>query len=165
LRKKHENLKYIWVLERTENGRIHIHLLSSLEFKDCISKSNELKTEKHKIHEQQLEKVWSYKRNNLGWVDIRSINKDDCRKCSLYLASYLNKAMYETKIEKEKHLYGYSKRTLKKPIEQKFETIQDIESILKDFTKEYELTYSSSYKLKINNDDITTITYMDLYKK
>lgn len=147
------------------NGRIHIHLLSSLEFGDCTSKSNEYKTNEHKLQEQQLEKIWSYKGKNLGWVDIRSINRDDCRKCSLYLASYLNKAMYETKVEKEKHLYGYSKKSLKKPIEQKFETIESIESILKDFTQDYNLTYSSSYNLRIKEINVATMTYFDLYKK
>lgn len=154
------------MLERTEKGRIHIHILSSLSFPLCTSKSNERKSEEHKLQEQELEKTWSYNRKNLGWVDIRSIDKDQCRKYSLYLATYLNKSMYVTEIEKQKHLYGYSRKNLLKPIEEKYETNVDIEQIIKDFIKEYDLTFTNSYEINYENcQSVATVTYLDFYKR
>lgn len=154
------------MLERTEKGRIHVHILSSLLFPLCTSKSNERKTEEHKLEEQELEKIWSYNKKNLGWVDIRSVNKDECRKYSLYLATYLNKSMYVTEIEKQKHLYGYSRKNLLKPIEEKYETNVDIEQIIKDFIKEYDLTFTNSYDINYENgQSVATVTYLDFYKR
>lgn len=151
-------------MERTEKGRIHIHMLTNLDFSKCSSKSNEYKSDKHKQQEQEFEKLWSYKGNVLGWVDIRSINQDECRKCSLYLATYLNKSMYETKIEKQKHLYGYSKRTLEKPIIDTFEEVMNIEQILRYFS-DFEVTYSGSYPIVYKDNEVGNMTYIDLYLK
>lgn len=154
------------MLERTEKGRIHVHILSSLWFPKCNAKSNERKTEEHKLQEQELEKTWSYNKKNLGWVDIRSINKNECRKYSLYLATYLNKSMYVTEIEKQKHLYGYSRKNLLKPIEEKYEVDMDLENLIKDFMSEYDLTFTNSYSINHENGySPGTITYLDFYKK
>lgn len=166
IKKKCKDLSYIWVLERTEKGRIHVHILSSLSFPKCNAKSNERKTEEHKLQEQELEKTWSYNKKNLGWVDIRSINKNECRKYSLYLATYLNKSMYITEIEKQKHLYGYSRRNLNKPIEEKYETNVGIEQIIKDFIADYDLKFTNSYDINYeNNQSVATVTYLDFYKR
>lgn len=154
------------MLERTEKGRIHVHILSSLSFPKCNAKSNERKTEEHKLQEQELEKTWSYNKKNLGWVDIRSINKNECRKYSLYLATYLNKSMYVTEIEKQKHLYGYSRKNLLKPVEEKYEVDMDLEDLIKDFISEYDLTFTNSYSINHENGySPGTITYLDFYKK
>ena len=82
------------------------------------------------------------------------------------MATYLNKSMYVTEIEKQKHLYGYSRKNLLKPIEEKYETNVDIEQIIKDFIKEYDLTFTNSYEINYENcQSVATVTYLDFYKR
>ena len=164
LRRIEIDLKYLWVIERTKNGRIHVHLLTSLEFKECNSKGR--KSEHHKQKEQELEKLWSYKGKILGWVDIRSLDgADDKRRTIKYLAKYFNKSFNSTKIEKNKHIWGYSIKTLDKPITEKFEAMISIENLIKDFSNDYEITYSTSYPLFIDGVEVSKRIYFDMYRK
>ena len=164
LRRIESNLKYLWVIERTKKERIHIHLLTSLEFKECNSKGR--KSEQHKQREQEFEKLWSYKGKILGWVDIRSLDgANDKRKIIKYLAKYFNKSFDSTKLDKNKHIWGYSIKTLDKPIIEKFSAMLSLESLLKDFSKDYEITYSSSYSLFIDGVEVSKRIYIDMYRK
>ena len=151
-------------MERTKNERIHIHLLTSLEFKECNSKGR--KSERHKQMEQELEKLWSYKGKILGWVDIRTLDgAEDKRRTIKYLAKYFNKSFKSTKIEKNKHIWGYSIKTLDKPIIQKFEAMISLENLIKDFSEDYEITYSTSYPLFIDGIEVSKRIYFDMYRK
>lgn len=164
LRKKHKDLRYIWVIERQKNGRIHIHFLSSLEFLMCNSKGR--KSDKHKEIEKEFSKFWAYKGQILGFVDIRSIKtSDDKRRVIKYLAKYVSKDLDGTKIDADLHLWGYSRKTLDKPIIEKYEACISLEQLLKDFGKEYEITYISTYKNFIDGVEVGMTNYFDMYKK
>ena len=113
-----------------------------------------------------MEKLWSYKGNILGWVDIRSLNgAEDKRRTIRYLAKYFNKSFNSTKIEKNKHIWGYSIKTLNKPITEKFSAMVSLENLLKDFSNNYEITYSTSYPLFIDGVEVSKRIYIDMYKK
>lgn len=74
--------------------------------------------------------------------------------------------MYITEIEKQKHLYGYSRKNLDRPIEEKYEANVEIEDIIKDFIKEYDLTFTNSYEINYGNDQsIASVTYLDFYRR
>lgn len=165
LRYHDENISYLWVLERTKRGRIHIHMLTSLKYTQCNAKSNERKSKAHKQAEQEFEKLWTFRRKPLGFVDIRQIEERECKKCSLYLASYINKGMFTTKVKKSTHLYGYSRRTLRKPVVELYEEMVGIEGLLKYYSDDFNVTYSSSYDLRFRDTLISKVNYFDLYKK
>lgn len=165
IRYHYKGFTYLWVLERTKKGRIHIHMLTNLEYPQCNAKSNQKKSKAHKLAEQNFAKSWSYFGKELGFVDIRHIEQSECKKCSLYLASYINKGMFTTQVKKSSHLYGHSKKTLRKPVIELYEEMVDIEGLLKYYTDDFDVTYASSYDLRFRNEFISTINYFDLYKK
>ena len=161
LRKVYPNLSYIWVLERTKKGRIHVHLLTSISFKSCISSSKKRKTDAHKSVEVAFETTyWTYKGAVLGWVDIRSINTD-ITKYSLYIAKYLTKD--NNVVAKDKHIYGYS-RNLKRPRKIAYLTKCTLEEIL-EHLKDYNISYSTNYNIEYGYDYTAIVTYLNCYKK
>ena len=67
LRRKQEGLKYLWVLEFQENGKIHYHILTNLAIK--IDTNKYKKSENHKKIEREFAaEFWPY-----GFVDIRDL--------------------------------------------------------------------------------------------
>ena len=162
LRKHYRDLSYIWALERTKRGRLHVHLLTSLEFPECTATSKERKTEEHKMIEQQFEKLWTYKSNVLGWCDIRTI-KDDLSKYSLYLAKYITKDKDDV-VTTNKHIYGYSKNTLDKPIQEAYLTDKSLEEILKGYAG-YDIKYSGNYEIEYAFDKYAKVRYFNIYKE
>lgn len=161
LRQKNKDLSYIWTIERTKKDRIHVHMLTSLEYLECNSAGR--KSNAHKLAEQGFEKLWSYKGNVLGWVDIRSLNKGDLTKYSLYIAKYISKAMTGV-VAENKHIYGYSKRTLEKPVQERYLTDETLENILKKYT-DYEVRYSGNYKIEYSASEDITVSYFNMYLK
>lgn len=165
VRCKYGEVYFIWCLERTKKGRIHIHLMTSLLFDKCTCRSDERKSRGHKKQENEFNKLWSYKGEILGFIDIRSIaDMETSRKYALYIASYINKDLGEVEIQKEKHLWGHS-RNLRKPIIETYEGITGIEGLLEMYSSDFDITYTSNYELKINDEIVSSVLYVDLFKK
>lgn len=139
-KKQGKVFKYMWVLEYSKTNRLHFHVLTNYKVDIKLSKSNECKSNEHK----QLEKEFNNRYWNLGIVDIRSLEQEGNTNTALYMAKYITKAMGRDL--KGYRIYGYSQR-LEKPIISKWETSVDIEDILKYYSDNYELLYSSSYPI------------------
>lgn len=141
LRKVYPGIKYLWVLEYGEKkGRLHYHMLCNIPVNIKLSNSKEMKSEDHKALENDFEKkFWKY-----GWVDIRHLEQEDNTNIALYVSSYIVKSMENIDLEGYR-VFGYSRKTLDKPIETKIYTRDNIESILKCFVEDFDLKFSNSY--------------------
>lgn len=167
LRRKYNNLKYLWVLEfGTKNNRLHYHLLANIELPKKINfaKSQERKPIEHKEFENNFrKKYWKH-----GFVDIRNLEQEGNTNIALYVSCYIVKDLLDRQLEGYR-VYGYSKKTLNKPIVSKIYDDRSIESLLNDFNKEYELKYTNSYDIgyldKDNKEHKGTVAYLDLIKK
>ncbi|HII4424974.1 TPA: rolling circle replication-associated protein [Clostridium perfringens] len=167
LRRKYKNLKYLWVLEfGSKNQRLHYHLLTNIELPINISfaGSNERKSAEHKEFEILFsKKFWSY-----GFVDIRSLDQEGNSNIALYVSCYIVKDLLDKQLEGYR-VYGYSRKTMNKPIVQTIYDDRELEEIISDYKERYELKYTNSYKIgyidKENNDHIGTTTYLDFIKK
>lgn len=167
LRRKYNNLKYLWVLEfGTKNQRLHYHLLTNIELPKKIdfAKSKKKKSMEHKEFEKNFsEKYWRY-----GFVDIRNLKQEGNTNIALYVSCYIIKDLLDKQLEGYR-IYGYSKKTLNKPTITTIFDNRNIEELLKEFNQHYELKYTNNYDIgytdKNNNDHKGTVTYLDLIKK
>lgn len=167
LRRNNKDLKYLWVLEfGSKNGRLHYHVLTNLELPSNINfaKSRERKSDVHKEFENTFsKKYWQY-----GFVDIRNLEQEGNTNIALYVSCYIVKDLLDKQLEGYR-VYGYSKKTLNKPIVSKIYDDSSVESLLNDFNKEYELKYTNSYDIgyldKDNKEHKGIVTYLDLIKK
>ncbi|MDK0934375.1 hypothetical protein P5F48_14515 [Clostridium perfringens] len=167
LRRKYNNLKYLWVLEfGTKNQRLHYHLLTNIDLPKEINfaRSKERKSKKHKEFENTFSsKYWQY-----GFVDIRNLEQEDNTNIALYISCYIVKDLLNMQLEGYR-VYGYSKKTLNKPTITTIFDNRTIEELLKDFKKNYELKYTNNYDIgyidKNNNNHKGTVTYFDLIKR
>lgn len=163
LRKRYKQLKYLWVLEYGDkNKRLHYHVLCNIPIEINLSSSREEKTEDHKKLEQNFNKAYW----NNGFVDIRHLGKEDNSNIALYVSTYIVKSLQDTELEGYR-IYGYSHRTLNKPIEDKFYSIDKIDVILNKY-KDYKVCYTSSYAIGYTNwkgNHEGNVTYIDLIKK
>ena len=163
LRRKYKNLKYLWVMEEgTKNNRIHYHLLCNIPINIKLSGSKKRKTEEHKKLEQEFsKKYWKQ-----GFVDIRELEQEGNTNISLYVSTYIIKSLGNKDLEGFR-VFGYSNKTLDKPIIEKILDKRKIEEILKDYL-DYNLTYCNSYPIGYTKDGIErkgTVTYLDFTKK
>lgn len=167
LRRKYNNLKYLWVLEfGTKNQRLHYHLLTNIELPININfaKSCERKSEGHKEFERNFsEKYWPY-----GFIDIRNLDQEGNTNIALYVSCYIVKDLLDKQLEGYR-VYGYSRKTLDKPTVSKIYDDRSLEELLKEFSSDYELKYTNSYDIgyldKDNKEHKGIVTYLDLLKK
>ncbi len=167
LRREYKNLKYLWVLEfGTKNNRLHYHLLANIELPKKINfaKSRERKSIEHKEFENNFrKKYWKH-----GFLDIRNLEQEGNTNIALYVSCYIVKDLLDKQLEGYR-VYGYSKKTLNKPIVSKIYDDRSIESLLNDFYKEYELKYTNSYDIsyldRSNIEHKGIVTYFDLIKR
>ena len=140
LRRDYSNLKYLWVLEFGDiNGRLHYHLLCNIPIDIKLSSSKEKKSEEHKMLENKFAaKYWKY-----GFVDIRELQQESNTNVALYVSTYITKSMQKKNLEGYR-IYGYSNKTLNKPIIETFYTKKTVEEILKEF-KYCKINYSNTY--------------------
>lgn len=160
LRRDYNNLKYLWVLEYgDEKGRLHYHMLCNIPIKIKLSKSNERKSQSHKKLEQNFsKKYWKY-----GFVDIRELQQESNTNIALYVSAYITKSMQDKNLDGYR-IYGYSHKTLNKPIVTTDYTRESIEEILKDF-KNYKINFTSSYSIGYidhKGEHIGNVNYYDL---
>lgn len=166
LRRKYNNLKYLWVLEfGTKNQRLHYHLLTNIDLPKEINfaRSKERKSKKHKEFENTFSsKYWQY-----GFVDIRNLEQEDNTNIALYVSCYIVKDLLDKQFEGYR-IYGYSRKTLTKPNVSTIYDGRNIEELLKEFGEKYELKYTNSYDIgyldKYNNEHKGKVTYLDLIK-
>ena len=163
LRRHYKELKYLWVLEYGDkNNRLHFHVLTNIPIDIKLSTSKERKTEAHKKLEQNFsKKYWKY-----GYVDIRSLNQEENTNIALYVSTYIVKSLGNKDLEGFR-VFGYSNKTLDKPIIEKILDKRKIEEILKDYL-DYNLTYCNSYPIGYTKDGIErkgTVSYFDFTKK
>ncbi|MGU8901503.1 rolling circle replication-associated protein [Clostridium perfringens] len=167
LRRKYNNLKYLWVLEfGTKNQRLHYHLLTNIELPKKIdfAKSKKKKSMEHKEFEKNFsEKYWRY-----GFVDIRNLKQEGNTNIALYVSCYIVKDLLDKQLEGYR-IYGYSRKTLTKPTVTKVYDDRSLEELLKEFSNDYELKYTNSYDIgyldKNNKEHKGIVTYLDLLKK
>lgn len=158
LRKTYPNLAYVWTLERTKKGRIHIHLLTNISFENCNTPSNRRKSETHKSEEVAFENTyWTYIGNVLGFVDIRSVV--DSVKYAKYIIKYMTKD--NDVVATNKHIYGYSRKTLQRPHKEIFNTKLTLEEILQHF-KDGTVEYSSNYEIEYGYNYKATVSYFNI---
>lgn len=163
LRRDSENLKYLWVLEFGDlNKRLHYHLLCNIKINIKLSTSKQRKSQEHKALEKEFAtKYWKY-----GFVDIRSLDQEGNTNIALYVATYIVKSLQDVELEGYR-IYGYSRKTLNKPIEVKIYTKDSIEQILSQFG-EYVITYSNSYPIGYKDwkgDHLGNVNYYDMKLK
>ena len=163
LRRDYKDLKYLWVLEYGElNQRLHYHILCNIQIDIKLSSSKERKSKDHKALENNFKaKYWKY-----GFVDIRSLTQEDNTNIALYVSSYIVKSLGNKDLEGYR-VFGYSNKTLEKPIEIKLMDNRAIEDILKTY-KDYCITYSSSYSIGYTyngKEHKGVVTYIDLELK
>lgn len=164
LRKRYKQLKYLWVLEYGDiNSRLHYHLLCNIPIDIKLSSSREKKSKEHKELEQDFaKKYWKY-----GIVDIRQLHQEDNSNIALYVATYIVKSMENLDLEGYR-VYGYSKKTLSKPIEERVYTTDSLEDLLRRYTHDYDISYSNNYSIGYRDykgNHIGNVIYFDLNKK
>lgn len=156
LRRKQEDLKYLWVLEFQNNGNIHYHILTN--FKINIDTNKHRKSEKHKSIEREFAtEFWKH-----GFVDIRDLKAEGNTNVARYLTAYITKDMLDKDL-KGARVFGYSKNTLDKPVTTKIlETaMKNQEELLKLF-EEYNVQFTNSYSIGSFGDKVN---YFDMVKK
>ena len=143
LRRDYKNLKYLWVLEYgSKNNRLHYHLLCNIPIEVKTAKTKEKKSQDHK----QLEKEFCRKYWKHGFVDIRNLAEEGNTNVGLYISTYIVKSLENTDMEGFR-VYGYSNKTLEKPVETKYFTHCTIEEILSQYKDNYNFRYANNYKI------------------
>lgn len=162
LRKDYKELKYLWVLEYGDkNNRLHYHLLANIDIPIILSSSKERKSKEHK----QLEKEFSKKYWKYGFVDIRALNQEGNTNIALYVATYIVKSLGDRDLEGYR-VFGYSNKTLNKPIIETYLDKRTLKDILKEF-KDYKMSYSNNYSIGYTKDGSErkgNVTYFDFEK-
>lgn len=164
LRRSYKGIKYIWIMEfGTLKGRLHFHVLCNVPINIRLSSSEEKKSMEHKALEKQFKlKYWDH-----GWVDIRSMNDEGCDNVALYVAAYLTKDLIDKSFEGYR-VYGYSHKTMIKPIEEKYYTTDSLESLVASFSSEYDIKYTNSYQvgyMTYTGDYRGVVSYLDLIQR
>lgn len=167
LRRDYKDLKYIWILEYGEqNGRLHYHILCNIPINIKLSRTKEKKSQEHKDLENDFKnRYWNTE--GCGWVFIRKLRDEGCDNVALYVAAYITKDLLGKQLEGYR-IYGYSRKTLNKPIEEKIYTTESLETIIEGFKDTYDITYTNSYEIGYKTDigDYKGIVlYMDLIQK
>ena len=162
LRKKFSKLKYIWILEYGENNnRLHYHILTNLPIGIKLSTSKEKKTEEHKQYEREfMRKYWPY-----GFVDIRHLEKEDNTNIALYVSMYIVKSLKDLELEGYR-VYGYSHKTLNKPVEVKYYSKETVEDLIKNYCN-YKIKYQNNYDIGFTDwkrEHKGNVTYIELIK-
>lgn len=164
LRRDYKQLKYLWVLEYGDkNKRLHYHVLTNIPISIKLNSSKEKKSQEHK----ELEKQFATKYWNYGWVDIRHLGQEDNTNVALYVATYIVKSLENMELEGFR-VYGYSRKTLDRPQEIKLYSKDSIEDILKQYSDDYKITFSNSYKIGYTDhrgNHVGTVSYIDLKLK
>jgi len=155
LRRKQEDLKYLWVLEFQNNGNIHYHILTN--FKINIDTNKHRKSEKHKRIEREFaSNYWKY-----GFVDIRDLKAEGNTNVARYLTAYITKDMMDKELE-GKRVFGYSKSTMDKPIITKIlEEGKDQQELLQMF-ENYDIQFTNSYEIGSFGD---RVNYFDMIRR
>ena len=159
LRRVYKDLKYLWCLEYGDKTqRLHFHVLCNIPINIKLSKSNTKKSEKHKALENYFEKhYWPY-----GIIDIRELGQEENTNVALYISSYITKSMADKNLEGYR-IYGYSYKTLNKPLVTTCYTKEDIKEILEKF-EGYKINYCNSYQIGYK-DHKGMVNYYDLEKE
>lgn len=160
LRRDYKGLKYIWVLEYGDkNNRLHFHVLTNIPIDIKLSTSKERKTEAHKNLEQKFrKKYWKY-----GFIDIRALGQEGNTNIALYVSSYIVKSLGNKDLEGFR-VFGYSNKTLQKPVIKTYLDKRKIEEILREY-KDYKITYNNSYEIGYTKDGEErkgVVTYFDM---
>ena len=160
LRRKYHELKYLWVLEYGDkNNRLHYHLLCNIPIEINLCSSKKRKSKEHK----QLEKEFSKKYWKYGFVDIRALDQEGNTNIALYIATYIVKSLGDKDLEGYR-VFGYSNKTLDKPIIETYLDKRSLENILEDF-KKYKVSYNNNYSIGYTKDGIErkgSVTYFDM---
>ncbi|MBW4863034.1 MAG: hypothetical protein KZY55_08255 [Paeniclostridium sp.] len=160
LRRDYKGLKYLWVLEYGDkNNRLHYHLLANIDIPIILSSSKERKSKEHK----QLEKEFSKKYWKYGFVDIRALNQEGNTNIALYVSTYIVKSLEDRDLEGYR-VFGYSNKTLNKPIIETSLDKRPLDEILKQF-KGYKVSYSNNYSIgyiKDGEERKGNVTYFDM---
>ena len=104
---------------------------------------------------------------NYGFVDIRSLGEEGNSNIALYVSVYITKSMENRNLEGFR-IYGYSNKTLNKPIGVKLYTLDSLETILNRYRINYDITYANSYGVGYEDykgEHIGTVNYIDLKLK
>lgn len=163
LRKDYPGIKYVWVLEYGEkNNRLHYHMLCNIPIYIKLNSSKEKKSLDHKELENKFAlKYWKY-----GFVDIRSLTQEGNTNIALYVSCYITKSMENRQLEGFR-VYGYSAKTLNKPVATTIYIKDNLEEIIKVFD-DYYIKFSNSYDIGYENykgEYKGNVSYLDLYKK
>lgn len=163
LRRDYSNLKYLWVLEYGDkNKRLHYHLLCNIPVNIKLSDSKTEKSDEHKKLENEFaSRYWPY-----GFVDIRELKQESNTNIALYVSTYIVKSLQDLNLEGYR-VYGYSRKTLDKQVEEKIYTKASLDQILKEF-KEYDIAFSNSYGIGYSDwkgEHKGIVTYLDLKLK
>ena len=144
------------------NKRLHFHVLCNIPIAIVLADTKEKKSEEHKQLEQEFKKkYWSY-----GHVFIRDLKQEGNTNAALYVSVYITKAM-ENKELSGYRIYGYSHKTLNKPIEEKYYTTENIEEILSKY-KDYNIVFTNSYGIGYTDykgEHVGTVSYFDLVRE
>lgn len=164
LRKDYGGLKYLWVLEYGNlHNRLHYHVLCNIPIKIKLSSSKEKKSKEHKDLENSFRiKYWKH-----GWVDIRELDQERNTNIALYVATYITKDLIDKQFEGYR-IYGYSIKTLDKPIEEKIYTLESTDKLLQRYSKDYDIKYSNSYGIGYTDhkgEHTGQVNYFDLIKR
>ena len=162
LRKIYKNLKYLWVLEYGDkNNRLHYHVLCNIPIGTKLSSSKERKSQDHKMLEQEFNnKYWGY-----GFVDIRHLKAEENTNVALYVSMYIVKNMKDKNLEGYR-VYGYSHKTLNKPVEVKYYSKETVEDLIKNYCN-YKIKYQNNYDIGYidwKREHKGNVTYIELIK-
>ena len=164
LRRDYKGLKYLWVLEYGDkNKRLHFHVVCNIPIGIKLANSNERKSEDHKKYENNFEcKYWPH-----GFVDIRSLDElENNVSLALYISEYMVKGLENTNLNGYR-CYGYSRKTLEKPIETKIYSKRSIEEIISMY-QGYKVRYTNNYNIGYTNwrgHHEGNVIYIDLIKE
>lgn len=155
LRKRQLGLKYIWVLEFQGNGNIHYHILTNYIID--IDSNRFRKSESHKEVERKFsEMFWKH-----GFVDIRDLKGEGNYNVAKYLTAYITKDMINKDLGGYR-IYGYSKKTMDKPIVTKLLESKDQDELLRMF-EGYDIEFTNSYNIGFKSSG--KVNYFDMVKK
>lgn len=163
LRRHYKELKYLWVLEYGEkNNRLHFHILANIPIDIKLSSSKQKKSAAHKKLEQEFsKKYWRF-----GFSDIRCLAQEKNTNIALYVSSYIVKSLGNKDLEGFR-VFGYSNKTLKKPIIETRLEKRNLEEILNEY-KDYSITFNNSYEIGYTKDGEQrkgVVSYFDLEGK
>ncbi|MGL4740165.1 MAG: rolling circle replication-associated protein [Sarcina sp.] len=165
LNRHNESFKYLWVLEfGDKTQRLHYHMLCNLKLPEIkFAASGKRKGKDHKDYENNFAKKYWKK----GFVDIRALDKEGNTNIALYVSCYITKDLLDKQLNGYR-IYGYSFKTLNKPLVLNDYTDRRIEDIIKDFKEDFEITYTNSYKIGYKTESKERkgmVTYFDMKRK